>query len=405
MSPEQKHGPQNAQEATEAGYPEAYVPPEVLESLVNKDELEDDLSLLKLGCRISPKGLRTTIFAAANGFYTEDGYHLPFDTFQTRTSALLYGYFCDLFSKPEFDDLLHGKKLTENLASSPGDMVAGPVHQVLGSRVYPTLEEVALDIERRKKDNPELKTIFIHGRWNNVPHPGHIFSSREIYSSVSNFYNIPENNLVIIVSCDNNSLIRASHTTPFLNTLWRVSMMSYIPWVDYVCPSGDFIGVSYNKDVDRHWAHKYQILKPDFVNVDPDSPQLESITQRIKNAGAIPVISPYRTGAWIPEPGNPMAKRGKNPISATNIRDNKVDINTLESEFNHLLLVKHIRDEMYGARNLFNSPNLLRLDKSRGYYPVKVEVPQYEENPFKIQVPELPVSPNEKLLHFALGGI
>jgi glycerol-3-phosphate cytidylyltransferase-like family protein len=388
-------------EAVQKGLPEAYVPIRVLESIDKGFELPDDLSVLRFGYRISPVGIRTLLFAACNGVYREDSdYLLPIKTFQARTSALLYGYFNDMFSMEEFGELLRGKRIEGMLAETRIDMVAGPTYSALGNKIFPTIDEVAIDIERKRQRNPDIKVILVHGKWNNIPHPGHIILTRDVCNEVSARFGIDHKNMVVVVSCDTNSFIKASGAEPYLNTLWRASFMSYLPWVDYVTTSGEYPN---GGNAAEHWAYKYWILKPDYINIDPESKNFDEIKSQVETIGAEAIFI-ERLSAWLPKLNVYRGTRVENPISGSSIKADKANILAFEREFKHLLAVKDIRDKLYGPRKLFVPNNLITIDKSRTVFPVSVQVPP-EPGPQHILVSEKAQPVNEQALRFALASI
>ena len=81
-------------------------------------------------------------------------------------------------------------------------------------------------------------------------------------------YGIKEEKIVFVLAGDTNKDIKNLGFSPFLNTLWRLSMNSYIPY-DFLCSSGDFESID---DASDHWIDNYMHLQPDFIHFDSKGP-------------------------------------------------------------------------------------------------------------------------------------
>jgi glycerol-3-phosphate cytidylyltransferase-like family protein len=356
---------QDLPEALTDGWPEAYLPQEVLASLLGQGMLFDDYRLLHHGLRISPEAIRTLCFAVCSGFSDENGKHYVSSP-HFRLITLAYALFNDFFCQSELPILSGGKAIRGNLTKKPSDLLTGPTDHSLGSKVFGCVESVALDIEKRKIAHPDLKVVLFHGKWNSIPHPGHIFCLRDAITEMAQEYQIDQQNLIVVVICDTNQGIMVAGQIPFLNTLWRTSLMSFLPYVDYACPSGEYPHTD-NDAADRHWLNVYSLLSPFAVNIAPDHFRKEVVYKRVRQVGAIPIEFP-REGQWWPIlPGE--SSPGSFEPSSRSIKDRAVSEDMLIRIIDHLLLVKHIRDQMYGPRQWFGPKGILLTNPSRSLTP------------------------------------
>lgn len=351
--------------AYEKNLPEAYLPPEVFAALKGQALMFDEYSFLGYGFRASPTAIRTLCIATCNGFVDKRDFHSPFSP-QFRLNAAVYALFNDLISKPEFSALSKGEAIEGNLVQEPEELFISPNHHTLGNKVFGCVEAVALDIEKRRVSHPNLKVVLFHGKWNTIPHPGHMFCLRDTIQEMELEYGVNPQDLVFVILCDTNQEIAATGQIPFLNTFWRTSMMSYWPYVDYACPSGDFPLADQNA-ADRHWLHKYAILRPFAVNVAPDHSQKKIVLERIAKVGAIPVES-HRLSQWYPAiPGEFVAQEfGEQTASSRELKWGKIDETQFERAFRHMLFLKNLRDQMYGRRRWFNPKGIVLPDPVRG---------------------------------------
>lgn len=346
--------------------PEVSLPSEVFAGLTGQSLMFDDYRMLGLGCRMSPVGVRSFLLAAIGGFHDEFGYHKPV-SFGFRLNAILYAWFNDFVDDEEFQSLLHFKGINGNLSHSDSDLLIGPYHYRLENKVCDTVDAVALDIEKRRKENGDLRVLLVHGKWNSIPHLGHLFCLRDVVQEAAAEYQCDARNLVLVVLSDTNRDINQTGTIPFINTFWRVSLMSYWPYVDYVCPSGEF--PADREKADRHWLRIYQVLRPDMVNIASDNPNKERIYDRVRQVGARPVEF-NRDAQWPVAPGLSGAKMFAGAeVSSRGLRKGSVDKSAFTRTVQHVLAIKKIRDELYGPRDWFGHEGVILPDKGRGLTP------------------------------------
>lgn len=351
MNPELKH-------AIESGYPEAYVPDEVVAWLMGFENEIDDLSAVKLGFRFSPQAVRAMTLALANGIFTEEGYYGPPNS-QFRQNVASYGYFNDFITKEDYELLAQGKGIRGNLPQEESDIWIGPKARLISNSVYATIDEVALRVDEKRKENRNTKVVLFDGKWNGVPHPGYFFLFKDTVNELMLTEKVDPEDLVFVVACASDNYIRLAGGRPFLNTLWRISLMSYLPWVDYVCASGD----SDIEDIHRHWIYKTQVLWPDYISVEENHPFRERKFVQAKAAG-VRVLTHRRAGMYYPiKVGSPSLERIDGPeISSGHLSEGIVGRQTEFSYSNpyaHLFTVKGIRDQLYGKRDWFASKQIL----------------------------------------------
>jgi len=346
------------QKAIDKGYPEAIVPEETVIWLMGYENEIDDLSLIKLGYRFSPQAIRSMALALSNGIFTQEGYYPPPNP-QFRQNVASYAYFNDFINYQEYGQLARGRAIYGNLPQEESGLWIGPGARLISNSVHPTMEEVGVILEARRKENPDLKVVLLDGKFNGVPHPGYFMLFKDIVQELVNEENVAPENLVFVVACATNSYIRSIGDIPFLNSLSRMSLISYMPWPDYVCSSGEF---ELDKGL-KHWIYKTQIIAPDYYSIQEDHFLKESKIIQARAAGA-KILTHKRTGMYFPtEVGSTSMTHLEGPeVSSSGLLQGTVGRKTEFSYSNpyaHLFAVKQIRDELYGKRNWFGSKQIL----------------------------------------------
>ena len=206
-----------------------------------------------------------------------------------------------------------------------------------------------------------------------------------------------------VVMCDTNSDIASQGSIPVTNTMWRASAMSYLPYVDYCCPSGE--QPTDSEEINKHRLYKYRVLRPDFVHVDSGHFHLAAVLDRCAQVGVVPIQN-QRIASYLPEFGNPRAAEVDNPISSSNLREGRVNCEmSMSSAIYEMMAKKMIRDMYYGSRDWFSSKYFLVPDRSRNLMPREVSalsvVSSENEGDGTINVPRMITTPGEVVLHKA----
>ncbi|MBN2016188.1 hypothetical protein JW766_05130 [Candidatus Dojkabacteria bacterium] len=339
------------QAARERGLPEVLLPDGVVNWFEGQDSYIDDLSLLRLAGRYSPMAVRAIVLACAVGVHTEKGFFPPLSR-QFSWNAAFYGYFNDFLTWEEFQILSVGKAIHGHLPKESQDLWAGPFGRRIPGRVVPTIEEAALMVQGIRRENPSKKVIFKHGKWNGIPHAGHMLALRNSISLINLDEEVDHDDMILVVSCDTNFAIREFGYRPFLDTVSRMSLISYLPWVDITCSSGDF---PRGEPARLHWVHKYRTLRPDFVVLEIDDPLFDEKKARTEEIGG-KVIVDYRESVYGPRGLNDptMERLHQNEISSSNLVAGTVGEWCLSNAYAHAFTIKQIREEMYGIRNWFS---------------------------------------------------
>jgi hypothetical protein len=391
--------------AIEKGSPQAYLPPEIVYGSIG-EEVDDDFNLLHLGVRVSPKAIRTLLLMTSNGFNDEEGYHRHLST-QFQLNAISYGLFHDFLLPEDIPVLSRGKTPREYFAQSERDIYVGPANHLLGNKVLGSVEEVALDIERRRKyENPNLKVLLLHGKWNTIPHPGHIYAQSDLVQDVSLQHGVRHEDMVTVAVADTNKEVAEAGSDPYLNTLWRVSLLSYSPYCDYVCPSGNFNRKQ--KEADRHWQHKYALLRPFAIHIARDHPRYDIVLKRCLEVDAIPMSFP-RFGDFVPKVGEPFHHIVDNMLSSRRLWKDTVEEGTFQTHWHRLLHIKRIRDELYGRRNWFEPEGVILPNAKIGLTPEHLRpgiiITRDSSAGRKIVIPPLADDPREIQLREALNSL
>lgn len=331
--------------------------PESLVSWMLQGHIEDNLEPLKFGLRYSPQAIRTMITAFMCGIYHPDQGYIGPKSFQAALNAGIYGLFNDFIDPNELNTLMGRRVLRTDLCEDHADILTQQ-HPLFHSRVYGTMEGASLD---PKWLRPGACKIFFNGTWNGFPHPGHMLYLDATLGELNMSQGIPCEKMVVMVACEQNQEIEHWGKVPFCDTVARASLMSYVPYVDLVAPSGSW---GEGGDPDLHWQYKLGLIKPDFISVEVDDPFRERKTQRAEALG-IKVLTNYRHGAWMPHLNDDgtltMEKQPGNVLSSTNLmNDNVADLENgpdfrLTQPINHLMAKKQIRDMLYGRREWFSN--------------------------------------------------
>lgn len=194
--------------------------------------------------------------------------------------------------------------------------------------IRPSFRKVAEDINfiRSKKD---VAVVLVHGKWNGFPHTGYFQMYIETMSELEN-YGIKEDKIIFVLAGDTNKDIKLFGHNPFLNTLWRLSMNSYIP-CDFLCSSGDFDSIN---DADNHWVNNYKSLQPDFIHFDGKDPLISHKLKRIKKLR--PKITPIIRTRF--NEGDDLF------VSQTNLRTFSAGIFTVKAQLEDAMIEQHYFD-------------------------------------------------------------
>lgn len=344
------------QRAIDRGYPEAIVPEVVQAWYKGKHkEINDLRTIIGQGYRYSPKAMRSMTLALANGIYTDTGkgYYGPPNQ-QFRHNVASYAYFNDFITYEEYVQLVRdGKALRSNLPQEEFELWSGPDAPFIHNSVHPTMEGVGAILEERRRQNPNIKVALFDGKFNGIPHPGYFILFSSAVERLMNQEKIRPENLIFVVACANNNYISQTGSMPFLDTVSRMSLMSYLPWIDYVCHSGE-----YTLDTAlTHWIYKIQNIAPDYYMIENDHPLKDKKIFQAITAGA-KILTHGRAGIDFPtEIGSSLKRRFPGPeISSGGILAGTVGI---ESEISYsnpyarLFAIKNARDMQYGKRDWF----------------------------------------------------
>lgn len=245
-----------------------------IENWLETGELEEQWEMLGKGLRFSPPAIKEMAYKVAAGTkitYKEAGFLEPHPdprvspdfSFQYKYEMAFYLSFVGFINEEQYRNFWYdtdGSKPNQDLGLGKYLPLIENGHNYLRNIVSPTIEKTAKYIQKIKLIRPNTVVVFNHGKWNGFPHSGYIMN----YLNVMNILKkkgISEENVIYVVACDTNSDIRQRGSSPFLNTLWRISLNSYLPY-DFVCSSGDFTSL---EDADPFWKENYKILNPDYL--------------------------------------------------------------------------------------------------------------------------------------------
>lgn len=254
--------------------------------------LSEDDSPIEDGRRYSPQALRYIATAIARGGITtaEDLGLTPHPSplvanefgESLEMSFAFYLWFIQAISGSEaglFPDQISMPDIGNN------ELYLEKGNESLRNVVRKDLSTVSRDVEAIRKEHPGVTVVLTHGKWNTLPHLSYMFMYHQIMESLLS-KGISEKDVVFVVANDTNKDIQASGAHPFLNTAWRISANSYLPY-DFICSSGDF---SDWEAASEHWIEQYKALQPDFVVVEHNQMLTGVHLKNALDAGVEPLI-------------------------------------------------------------------------------------------------------------------
>lgn len=257
--------------AKEYGTPEAVIPQEVELYLLNQNgygyededgypvSQRDDSTLLQMGVTYSPMAIRAMTQTLVHGLFIDPELpKLTIESPQFKYNALAYAYFCGFISLEEFN----GKKpIRGDYPQTWGELYWTSETRGNMAKVFGTIESALIDKER---NHPNKKLLLLNGTWNGIPHPGHVFAVTDALNYIERYDNIPREEVYVLVVGDSNDSIWMQDKPAFMSSQIRLSLMSYLPFIDAVALS-NFEG---HEDVDQYWMSKILLAQPDYLTVE-----------------------------------------------------------------------------------------------------------------------------------------
>lgn len=301
--PKNKELPENNR-ALELGFRHS---PEAVRQLAWNISRRDKITAEDLGLEPHPSRIVRNDFSAQRDFAI--GSYLYFSKIgNLRESRKMSGY--------DDQDDPHTVKPTWNVTDlfikPETNHVATIAHSIkIRNIVRPNIGKVVDDVNfiRSKKD---VAIVFNHGKWNGFPHTGYMYMYVEAMEALANM-EIDEKKVVFIIGGDTNHDIKLFGHKPFLNTTWRLSINSYLPY-DILFSAENFNSTN---SPDDYWSEVYKALMPDFVLIEENDPLAEIKTERLAKISK--KILPIVRSRWGKN------ESGRN-ISQTNIRNLRAEI-------------------------------------------------------------------------------
>ena len=223
-------------------------------------EVEDDRNLARKGRRYSPKAVRCLIEDLRHEKALIDGdkgigWKVPNQEFFI-SNAGLFGVINGFISLDEYqNEFNQGELLRDNMPEERDDLWEE------SELIFNSVEAAAKRVKELKNEYPSAKSVLFHGKWNGIPHPEHIIFMIRALAKIDRKYGVKE--MIWMVGCDSNEYI-SDFAVPFLNTDWRMSLISYLPGMNVVFCPGDFTA----SQAGDMWSKHYERLQPDFVPVE-----------------------------------------------------------------------------------------------------------------------------------------
>lgn len=267
-----------------------------IENWVDSGILLERNQILDRGLRYSPKSIKAMAYKVATSAkigFKEAGFSSPHPDSRVlndfsipyKMEISFYLYLTGMLNDEEYKNFIH--TTTEGLGGQGieipvdiSDLFLGKKDRRVRNVIRPNIDVVAKDIEKIRQEKPWVAVVFNHGKWNGFPHCGYMLAYLDVMEAMSDM-GYHEADVIYVIANDTNSDIKEAGSQPFLNTSWRMSLNSYLPY-DFIYSSGDF--GSYN-NVNKHWNRHYELLKPDFIVADPDDPVTPFKVARVKELG------------------------------------------------------------------------------------------------------------------------
>lgn len=263
-------------------------------------EVVDDLTLFHLGGRLSPRAIRTMILSSIYGFplESEDGDTklIKSPSPQFAHNAYMYGLFCNFLQEEDLD--LNPESWTDD-APHYSNLLTDPSHTYIleddprvRNKVFGSMETA---IAWKEVYAPNKKLLILNGKWNGFPHPGYLFAVYDSLRWIQLQLDIKREDIFVLVVGDTNALIDIQDMRAFSDTMTRLSLMSYFPFIDAVAPA-DLPLDAKDFSFDDYWLKKMNRAKPDFLPVEygvDQNGEIEVVDEfrliQAKSVGAIPV--------------------------------------------------------------------------------------------------------------------
>ena len=261
---------------------EDYISREIADWLL-AEKFEDEKVLSQNGLRYSPEAIRCLLNFLRPGYiYGNDEQMLdlrvPNEKFFVANAGV-YGLINGFFSHEEYETFNKGVFFRNNHPKDLDDIYRE------SNKVFSSVGEMAEKVKKMKENDSEVKSVLFHGKWNGIPHAGHILYMTRSLGKILAEYDVKQDKMVVMVACDSNQYI-TEVSYPFLDTDWRMSLMSYLPVIDMVCCSGDFSV----EQAGKVWEENYQVLRPDFIPIEVRDKLSEEKIERATKFNIKPVL-------------------------------------------------------------------------------------------------------------------
>ena len=233
-----------------------------------QESQEDDILLANRGLRYSPKAIRTLTFVLSSAceIPPDEKKHKMPNPQQYVENLLIYAYSLGFISGLELWLEQKGLPFIGNFSESPPSQWIGR-HPNSSTKILSSSETAAAELNTIRAEDPSAKVVLFHGKWN-VLHPGHMLFLQNSLLHISQQYEIPFSSLKALVVGERNAYIESVNVRPFLTTMWRLSLLSYLPNIFAVCPGGDITF----QQASEYWTSTYRLLQPDFLPVEQGDP-------------------------------------------------------------------------------------------------------------------------------------
>lgn len=238
--------------------------------------LEEQDWILEQGLRYSPQMLRYA------GYYIAKNAEAPLvkygNNLSLEQSIAFYLMFIGAIDREEY-----GSRFGVSEGKPPevgAEQLLKPESIQLRNTIRPSIENVSEDIEKIRTVNKNAVVVFNHGKFNTFPHVGYMFTYLTVMRQMEEMGHF-EDDVIYIVANETNNYIQSVGDTPFLNTAWRVSANSYMPY-DFICPADKYK----LENAQDYWTDAYSSLRPDFVIINSEDKLAEKLREQVKRAGS-----------------------------------------------------------------------------------------------------------------------
>ena len=215
---------------------------------------------------------------------------------------------------------------------------------------------------KMKAENPKKQIVLLHGKFN-VPHLGHLLLVRNCRQYLYKF-GFSQDEIIIVLGCMSNEYIYDAGKIHFMNSDFRMSILSLSPDVDYIFQVSPSFECEY---IDEFFSELYISLGANFIPLEKNDPNEQERLFR-NHIGSVQTISFDRSRRYDSFIERKILDPINSDISSSAIQSDTVDPKILNITYQMLrnfdqdYIEELHREHIYNRRPLFpRYAKMLRL--------------------------------------------